>query len=340
MELLEVTNLNKEIFQKFLAAYHGSFEQTWTWGQWFTENAKTPLRYMVMGDTNEPLLLAQGFFNSLSPLPGRFLHFPYGPVANPALSTQATTAVVRFFTSQLQKTGTFLRLEPKQNLRLADIGTKSLNTLPSKTIINDLQKTPEQLLEAMHPKTRYNIRIASRHGVRVTHSMVANANSETIEAAALLILTTQARQKYRGHSKQYLVKLLNFFKNNQEELTLSIYQAFLGEKQLACAVMCDFDTARTYIFGGSSDENKNLMAPYLLHWQAMQDAKTKGLSVYDFGGFETTSGDNPGFTRFKSGFGGTLIEFPGAWDIVSKPLIYNLYKPLRALNRKLKHRST
>ena len=31
----------------------------------------------------------------------------------------------------------------------------------------DLNKTEEQILESMHPKTRYNIKIANRHGVEI-----------------------------------------------------------------------------------------------------------------------------------------------------------------------------
>ena len=102
------------------------------------------------------------------------------------------------------------------------------------------------------------------------------------------------------------------------------------------AVMVDFGEIRTFLFGGSSEMHKNVMASYLLHWQAMLDAKNAGLKEYDFWGIETSSGETPGFVRFKLGFGGAAKEYGGAWDAVFSPWKYRLYSLMRAFNRATK----
>ena len=74
------------------------------------------------------------------------------------------------------------------------------------------------------------------------------------------------------------------------------------------------------------------MAPHVLHWQAILDAKQAGQALYDFWGIETSAGNTPGFARFKLGFGGKVLEYGGAVDIVNRKAEYWIYKLLRAAN--------
>ncbi len=75
------------------------------------------------------------------------------------------------------------------------------------------------------------------------------------------------------------------------------------------------------------------MAPYLLHWQAMSDAKQLGLEFYDFWGVETSGGATPGFARFKLGFGGQTVSYSRAYDIIQNKPLYYIYNFLRNINR-------
>jgi lipid II:glycine glycyltransferase (peptidoglycan interpeptide bridge formation enzyme) len=78
------------------------------------------------------------------------------------------------------------------------------------------------------------------------------------------------------------------------------------------------------------------MAHFLLHWELMKEAKTKGLRFYDWWGI--ASSDDPkdpwaGLTRFKKGFGGEVVKYPGTFDYVIKPFGYLFYKIFRCLAR-------
>ncbi len=98
----------------------------------------------------------------------------------------------------------------------------------------------------------------------------------------------------------------------------------------------------TYLHGASSDLQKNMMAPHLLHWRAIEQAKTLGCRQYDLwgthavwngGGHWESEGGHPsaGVTRFKLGFNGRIVEYPGAYDLILKPFWYSAYTTLRRL---------
>ena len=66
------------------------------------------------------------------------------------------------------------------------------------------------------------------------------------------------------------------------------------------------------------------MAPYLLQWEQIKEAKKRGCIEYDFWGIDDKKW--PGVTRFKKGFGGQEITYPGAFDLIFQPIWYRLYK--------------
>jgi lipid II:glycine glycyltransferase (peptidoglycan interpeptide bridge formation enzyme) len=81
------------------------------------------------------------------------------------------------------------------------------------------------------------------------------------------------------------------------------------------------------------------MAPYLLHWELIKEAKEKGLKFYDWWGIAAS--DDPkdpwaGITRFKKGFGGEMVSYPGTFDYVLKPAGYEFYKLFRFVKRRIR----
>jgi len=94
--------------------------------------------------------------------------------------------------------------------------------------------------------------------------------------------------------------------------------------------MMFFGNTVTYLHGVSGNEDRNVMAPYLLHWQIIREVKKMGYDSYDFWGIAPPQAgeDHPwaGITRFKKGFGGRAISYMGAFDLVFNPLWYGAYK--------------
>lgn len=186
---------------------------------------------------------------------------------------------------------------------------------PVKTIILDLGKSEEEIFSGMHQKTRYNIRLARRYGVEV----FPGEGKEYQEIFFDLLRQTAERDKFRIYPKDYYVKLLNM-DPAFSRLHLAKYQ----NKILAAHLMIFFGKTVTYLHGASSRENREVMAPYALHWECIKEARRLGFRFYDFWGVDEKKW--PGLTRFKKGFGGQLVDYPGTFDLpLSRPW-YFLYK--------------
>ncbi len=214
---------------------------------------------------------------------------------------------------------TALYIEPSQNTRykIPNIFKLARSAfLPSKTIQIDLTKSEEQLLKEMKPKTRYNIKIASKRGVVVRKS-------------------------------QDIAVFINLWKSSvrrrlalpQDKEIGALWEAFAGKACLLLAyhnndlvagvlTVKSPDTA-FYMYAASTKEGKKLFAPTLVAWEAIRLAKQKGGKIFDFEGvfderYPSTRSWR-GFTKFKEGFGGKIVEFP-------KTLVYFQNPLLRFLN--------
>ncbi len=337
MKLAILPDQEKNRYNNFITAHpSGSFLQSWDWGDWQEQLGHRVHRYAVENGENKIILAGQAVEMKLAGSNQYYLYLPYGPLA-----AGSDLSLLKFFLDNLAQKhpgAFFIRLEPKQYFPANLAGYKQRPTpriQPGRTLLLDLRQSEAYLLAAMHPKTRYNIKVALRHGVTVEPTFVASpGHGLNLKEALDLIIHTAKRQNFRTHGRDYYQKLIDFFALQPHRgLKLSVSKALWRGEILGAAVMIDFGPTRTYLFGGSSQENRNVMAPYLLHWQAINDAAKHGLSYYDFWGTETSAGSKPGFVRFKESFGGTAIDYPPPSDIVLKPLWYNVYRLLRAANR-------
>jgi len=189
---------------------------------------------------------------------------------------------------------------------------------PQKTIILDLAKSEEELLAGMHEKTRYNIRVGGRHGVKFS-------NLQTLEKFWELLQKTSGRDKFYTHPKEYYEKLL-------ELPTASLFTAEYQDKTIAANIVLFHGETAYYLHGASDHEYRSLMAPHLLHWETIKYAQANGYKKYDFWGIDEQKW--PGVTRFKRGFGGREINYIGSYDYVFQPfwyLAYNLRNKIKNL---------
>lgn len=338
---MHITNLSendKNVYEEFVTRNGGSFLQSWDWGEWQSSNKRQATRYIVTDDAGNPILAAQ-FLHYTLPLGQEYLYCAYGPVrsAESRITNHELSKTLDTLIAHIRKgfpKALFVRLEPPFEIRNSKFEIRStLHIQPGSTILLDISKPEEDLLSGMHPKTRYNIKVAQKHGVEVR--LLTQPNDQ--HAAAHMMRDTLVRRKLVSPAQEYYFKLMGHF-SKKPTLSTNTYGAYYNNELVACALIIDFNHIRTYLFGGSATAHKNVMAPYLLHWTIIEDAKNNGLHTYDWFGAEGAVSDGSGFARFKNSFGGETIQYAGAYDIIFKPLAYRAYQTTRHLNRWLKHR--
>jgi lipid II:glycine glycyltransferase (peptidoglycan interpeptide bridge formation enzyme) len=234
----------------------------------------------------------------------------------------------------------FLRIEPRK-IDIRNTKYQIRNTIdiqPSKTIMLDLSKSEEVLLATMHQKTRYNIRLAEKKGVTINNSPLERG-AEPGEAGCVkvdgfedfwrLMEKTSGRDGFTSHQKDYYEKLLQTAPEKFKLFT-AVYQ----DKIIAAGIFSFFGDTTTYLFGASDNEQRGVMAPYLLQWEIIKKAKAAGCKYYDFFGVDEKKW--PGVTRFKHGFSGEEIKYPGTFDVIFNKPSYQIYKILRTTRRLIK----
>lgn len=283
------------------------FLQSWQWGQ-FQQNLGRQI-FRLKGEWGQALIVKYHL-----PLGKSYLYCPRGPVLRNWDDKRMVLFLAEVKNLAKKEESIFLRFEPPildSRFRILD-SRRAADVQPSKTLILDLSKSEEELLAAMHYKTRYNIRLAQKHEVKIFQ------DNNQVENFLNLLHQTIKRDKFRAYPDRYYHQLLNL---NPEFVKL--YLARFKEKILTANIIIFFGDTVTYVHGASSDEYKNLMAPHLLHWEIICLAKKLGYQFYDFWGINEKKW--PGVTRFKKSFGGQIVEYPGAFDLVLDKFWYRLY---------------
>lgn len=215
----------------------------------------------------------------------------------------------------------FYRIDPPitKTLAIPSFRPNQSGFQPEHTLTIDLTKSEKDILAQMKQKGRYNIKLAAKKGVTI-HKTNLNHLSEFYK----ILLETTDRDKFSPHNEEYYQTMLETLPKNTH-LYIAQYQG----QTLAGLIMTTHKDTATYYYGASSNKNRNLMAPYLLQWQAIKDAKAAGYKVYDFLGIAPPAAKKhpwAGVTSFKTKFGGSSHSYAKAQEAPLKTLLYYLYK--------------
>ena len=295
--------------------------QTGEWGELKSAFGWKPVR-VVNGETGVQILLRS--------LPLGFT-IGYIPKANPHESLwQEIDSLCK------RNHAIFLKLEPdlwqnaeSDNLRFTNyqLRISPQNIQPPRTIIVDIRGSEDEILARMKQKTRYNIRLAEKKGV-IVHAW------DDIESFHTMMLLTGKRDGFGVHACEYYQRAYDLLHPKEMgELFVAMYEG----KPLAALFVARHGDRAYYLYGASTDEERNRMPTYPLQWEAIKWAKSRGCEEYDLWGvpdddestleanFETRHNGLWGVYRFKRGFGGELKRAVQAMDRVYNPLLYWAY---------------
>lgn len=191
-------------------------------------------------------------------------------------------------------------------------------------------KTEDEVLAGFQSKTRYNIRVAAKHGVEVKV-----CGKEALAQFVPIMRDTGVRDGFATRPQSYFEGLLDAFGPHAR-----LYMAYADGRAIAGTIAVQYGDKVWYLYGASANEFRNLMPNYLLQWEMIRWAVETNCRIYDFRG---VSGDlspqNPlyGLYRFKKGFGGDFTEFCGEFDLIlNRPVTAVVESGVR-LMKKLRH---
>ena len=315
----------------------GSVTQTYEWGELSDSLGGDVVRLGALADDAlcGVMLLVVG----RAPVLRRpYLYAPRGPVVadpdSPALAALCAHAV-----EESRRRGAFmLKVEPNAPdgdaawlEALARLGFRRnpFATHPRRSWVLDITPSEEDLLAGMKEKWRYNIRLASRKGVRVREA----STSEDMDTFYTLYEETAQRDGFFIHPKKHYADILRHYgARDSAVLLLAEYE----QSAIAAlfAVRCGATT--TYMFGASSNRERNRMPNHLLQWTAICWAKAHGCSIYDFRAIAENLDpreDLYSLYTYKQGFGGYSTLSLETHDLPLNAPIYWAYRRSLSVKR-------
>ena len=309
------------------------FSQSWVWGEFLKSLGREIKRYALLDDQGNWLCAIQAEYRRKK-LGVGYWNVPRGPLFAKSIDSDEYREVVSDFILQLHDRkvlpkAMFWRFEPL-------IISKSLDRFlpprfvrapalsPAATLLLDLTKSEDELLAAMHQKTRYNIKVALKHEVttRITN------HPQDFDRFLKLMATTAQRNDIVQHDDAYMAK--SYYTLASAHMA-RLRVAEVNGAMIAANMEVMYGNTVTYLYGASSNKMRQFMAPYLLQWEAIKQAKADGAKLYDFWGVNPENQASPlykksweGITRFKSGWGGKRVELIGTWDLPFNFLLYRL----------------
>jgi lipid II:glycine glycyltransferase (peptidoglycan interpeptide bridge formation enzyme) len=231
-----------------------------------------------------------------------------------------------------KKNSLFIKIESNyvprnsERKRLAQL-LRNYGCVPGKTLFTpttfwiDLTKSEDDLLKSFSSKTRYNIRIAQRHGVTVVEDNSDKAFDKYID----LTRETVQRQGFYAHTEKYHSLMWKYLHqdpiSHNSQPTARLLTARYKDEIITAWIVFVWKDFLYYPYGASSEKYKNVMANNLMMWEAIKYGQRLGLKKFDLWGRE----EGKGFTKFKEGYNPEVVEFLGTWDLVTSPF-YQPYK--------------
>ena len=250
---------------------------------------------------------------------GRYLEIPCGPLLDYKDKKTVKAAFEKIAEIAKKEKCVFVRVRPQlintpENLQLlANLGLKKspMHLAAEHTVIIDLGKSEDELLADMRRQTRYEVRRAAKQGITVEKMQGEEIFKEFHKVQA----ETAKRQGFVPPNLKTLMAEREAFGNN-----IAIYVAKTSEgSPIAYGMIIKDGKEGDYYEAASTDLNRKMPGAYALLWQVMKDLKVEGYERFNLWGIAPAGQPNhryAGVTTFKTGFGGEVVEYVPAHDLV------------------------
>lgn len=201
----------------------------------------------------------------------------------------------------------------------------------SATIKIDLTQSEEKIYSAFSTNAKRNIRKAEGRLSIKTIALNDEKNITAIQQFYSMYATTGKEKKFYVPSYEEVSAKMQAFKKTS--YTLFAYEKDSQEKEqkpVAALWIGYFDNVLVYFHPGNTKRGYELLANYLLVWEALKLGKKLGLKVFDFETmydyrYPKKNKAWKGYTEFKKKFGGEEVYYPQSWIKFYNPIFRLLY---------------
>jgi lipid II:glycine glycyltransferase (peptidoglycan interpeptide bridge formation enzyme) len=340
MAEITVKNIeDKKVWEEFvLGKNEANFLQSWSWGEFHKALGKTIDRKGFYENNK----LVGVTLSVVEPARrGRYLTVPGGPIIN-----WENKDLINSFAGHIKQIAkinncVFIRVRPqlksdefsKKIFKYLGFITAPMHLHAELTSQLDIAKSEDELMMNMRKATRYEIKKGMKEGIKISLS----ENEKDVKKFYDLQIETSRRQKFVPFSYKFLHEQFKVF---AEEGNVLLYNAQFQNKLLAQAFVIFYGKEAVYHYGASTDEGRRYPGAYLIQWKAIQEAKKRGMTRYNFWGVSPENNTNhrfSGLSLFKRGFGGEDFEYLHAQDLVINHLRYFINYIIELIRRKIRN---
>lgn len=308
----------KSEWEKFILSHEeANFLQSWYWGEFHT-NLGNKIQRTGFYNGDELVGVVLSIVESAKR--GRYLIVPGGPVINWNNNKLVYDVFTEIKNIAKKNKCVFVRIRPQliENVFSINIFKNSnarfspMHLTADLTSQLDITKSEDEILVNMRKGTRYEIRKAEKLGIQITSSK----DEKLIKQFYDLQVGTAKRQHFVPFSFKFFCEQFKVFFNPDNAL---IYTAKYEGKILAQAFIIFYGQEAVYHYGVSTEDGRKYPGAYLLQWEAIKEAKRRGIKKYNFWGVAPLDDKNhrfAGVSLFKRGFGGEDVQYLHAQDII------------------------
>lgn len=340
MKQVTATPINdRKVWENFLSTHpEANFLQSWEWGEFHKNLNKVIFRIGFFMENKLEGVMVSVVEDAKR---GRYLTVPAGPIID-----WDNKALISVFVSEVKKQAResgsiFVRCRPQllateERGIFKKLGFKDapIHLHAELTLQLNLIPSEEELLINMRKTTRYEIKKAQSLGIKIETS----DDLSDLDEFYKLQLSTAKRQGFVPFSVSFLKEQFKVFAASGKVL---LYKAYLKKSLLAEGFIIFYGQEAVYHYGVSTDEGRKYPGAYLLLWEAIKEAKKRGMKRFNFWGAAPANQPNHrfyGISIFKRGFGGENVEYLHAQDLIidyPRYLINWIIETTRRLIRKV-----
>ncbi len=314
-----------------------NFLQSWHFGE-FHKSLGKEVERIGFFDENKLIGVMQAVIENAKR--GRYMTISGGPIIDWKNKSLVKLVFTKVKNIAGEKKCVFVRVRPQlieddyTQKVFADNGLQKsqMHLTADLTYQLDITKTEDELLAGMRKATRYEIRKAIKEEIKITKSQDPKDVKEFYD----IQLETAKRQKFVPFSYKFFYEQFKTFFNEDKAI---LYRAYFEKKLLAGAFIIFYNNEAVYHYGVGTEEGRRHPGAYLIQWEAIKEAKSRGLKHYNFWGVAPVDAKNHrfyGVSIFKRGFGGEDVQYLHAHDLVIKRFLYLINYLIERIRKKIR----